>query len=197
MEKAGIDKAIMLGLFKASISKREDFSTTEKPERALSFIKQSGYSGAITRDREHNLYEIYIEKQGGATITVGYETCEQADYAEILERYRKSEVFYEKRITLKSAGKEEITSDVEGILRFINEKGKEGLSIQRYKGLGEMNPEQLWETTMDPQTRSLLKVSIEDAIEADQIFTVLMGNNIETRRSFIEKNAMNAKNLDI
>ena len=85
----------------------------------------------------------------------------------------------------------------EEFLKYILEKGKEGISIQRYKGLGEMNPEQLWETTMNPDKRSLVRVAIEDAVEADQVFTVLMGNNIETRRIFIEENALNVRNLDI
>ena len=79
----------------------------------------------------------------------------------------------------------------------LAEIGKENVNIQRYKGLGEMNPEQLWETTMNPETRILVQVTMEDAMKADEIFTVLMGDEIGPRREFIEKNAKYVKNLDI
>ncbi|KAB0671609.1 DNA topoisomerase (ATP-hydrolyzing) subunit B [Oryzomonas sagensis] len=89
------------------------------------------------------------------------------------------------------------TSNHEELLTFFLEQAKKGLAIQRYKGLGEMNPEQLWETTMDPDNRVLLQVKIEDIVESDEIFTILMGDQVEPRRDFIETNALNVVNLDI
>jgi DNA gyrase subunit B len=83
------------------------------------------------------------------------------------------------------------------VLKFIQAEGKKGMTIQRYKGLGEMNPEQLWETTMAPDKRTILKVTLEDAVEAEKTFTTLMGDEVEPRREFIQKYAREVRNLDI
>jgi len=85
----------------------------------------------------------------------------------------------------------------EELRQLLNKVGERGATVQQYKGLGEMNPEQLWDTTMNPQTRTLLKVEVEDAILADQIFSILMGDDVEPRRIFIEKNAKDVRFLDV
>jgi DNA gyrase subunit B len=83
------------------------------------------------------------------------------------------------------------------VLGFVKNEASKGMTIQRYKGLGEMNPQQLWETTLDPEKRTLLQVALEDAVEADRMFTMLMGDQVEPRREFIENYAHQVKNLDI
>ncbi len=90
-----------------------------------------------------------------------------------------------------------VINDKKELLSFLIEEGKKGIGVQRYKGLGEMNPDQLWETTMDPEKRTLLKVKIEDVFETDEIFTILMGEEVEPRREFIQNNALEVSMLDI
>ncbi|AJE01973.1 DNA topoisomerase (ATP-hydrolyzing) subunit B [Geobacter pickeringii] len=121
------------------------------------------------------------------------------EYGLLAESHRKvREIFGDGRAVVSSEGNELFATTIGlELLSFFMDSAKKGLSIQRYKGLGEMNPEQLWETTMEPTNRTLLQVKIEDAVEADTIFTILMGDQVEPRRDFIEQNALNVSNLDI
>ncbi|WP_305041449.1 DNA topoisomerase (ATP-hydrolyzing) subunit B [Geoalkalibacter sp.] len=129
----------------------------------------------------------------------GLEILSSPEYKLLLQAYRKVEEICLDEKAFISYENKEVTeiSDRQDLLTHFLDRAKKGQYIQRYKGLGEMNPEQLWETTMDPDKRVLLQVKIEDAVEADEIFTVLMGDQVEPRRDFIEKNALNVSNLDI
>ena len=102
----------------------------------------------------------------------------------------------EKSLYLNTGNEDLIVTSFTELQRIIEERGKKGVGIQRFKGLGEMMPQQLWETTMDPATRTLLKVNIEDAMLCDQLFDILMGDKVEPRRDFIESNAVYATNID-
>jgi DNA gyrase subunit B len=122
------------------------------------------------------------------------------EYELLVDNHRRVvETMADGRATVEQEGGKIMleTGNHEELLTFFLENAKKGLGIQRYKGLGEMNPEQLWETTMNPENRVLLQVKIEDAVESDEIFTILMGDQVEPRRDFIETNALNVVNLDI
>jgi len=119
------------------------------------------------------------------------------DYQQILKTSQMLDGLVGEGSMIQRGEKSESVSSFKEALDWLLNEAKHNLNIQRYKGLGEMNPEQLWETTMDPNVRRLLKVQIDDAISADEIFTTLMGDQVEPRRAFIEKNALGVSNLDI
>ncbi len=127
------------------------------------------------------------------------ESLSMYEYKLLLQSYKQVEdiCLNENAMISKEGQEEAVVSDRQAMLEYFFARAKKGQYIQRYKGLGEMNPSQLWETTMDPEKRVLLQVKIEDIIEAEQIFTVLMGDQVEPRREFIEKNALNVSNLDV
>jgi DNA gyrase subunit B len=118
-----------------------------------------------------------------------------ADFSLTLEQYV---VASGKIVDIIAEGHEERpVYTLKEVVDMIRENGRKGMEIQRYKGLGEMNADQLWETTMDPSVRTLIQVSLSDAIAADQIFSMLMGEEVKPRRMFIESHALSVKNLDI
>jgi DNA gyrase subunit B len=159
------------------VEPRADFQVMEEPARILFTL------GNVRARIDHPVLE----------------NLSSHEYKLLLQAYRLvEEICLEEKAFISSDGKEEGSiDDRQDLLSFFLNRAKKGQYIQRYKGLGEMNPEQLWETTMDPDKRVLLQVQVEDAVEADEIFTVLMGDQVEPRREFIENNALNVSNLDI
>ena len=199
MERLGIKKVVVLSLFRADIYRREDFENRDKLFALKERLVKEGCDADILPDREHNLYTLTVRDsvKKDREFVVDYEFCSREDYRRCCRIYKRIAPYYEDEIRVLNKDGTIRSTTEEELLAFVNEKGKEGVTIQRYKGLGEMNPEQLWTTTMDPARRTLIRVSIEDAIQADQMFTILMGSNIETRRAFIEENAVDVRNLDI
>ena len=133
----------------------------------------------------------------GVSIVIDWNFASLVEFQKAIEIFIKLEEKFAPPFVIGENGtKEEITSR-EALLERVLAAAKKDLTIQRYKGLGEMNPEQLWETTMDPDKRTLLKVRSDDSLETENLFTVLMGDAVEPRRKFIEDNALTVKNLDI
>lgn len=130
---------------------------------------------------------------------LSFELLASDDFKRLQEIMRKGKALGDAHYTLTSGdGKlEESHSHIFGVRESVLERGRHGLQITRFKGLGEMNPEQLWDTTLNPENRSMLRVDVDDAIQADALFTLLMGDSVDPRREFIEENALKVRNLDI
>ena len=133
----------------------------------------------------------------GRKITIDSDFLSQYDFRQMARAHEQLASFGLPPYTLRQGDDATVLVTIDDLVERVYELAKKGLAISRYKGLGEMNPEQLWETTMNPETRRLLQVSIEDAVGADALFTVLMGDLVEPRRLFIQDNALEVKNLDI
>ncbi len=143
-------------------------------------------------DPEHNLWEVRAGDQ-----RISLELLASAEFQTLLSMSRKISPYRGSGYTVDRKGEAIEVESWRQLVEKVLAAGKKQLSIQRYKGLGEMNPDQLWETTMDPETRTLLQVRIEDGLQADDVFNILMGDAVEPRRNFIETNALHVKHLDI
>ena len=154
----------------------------------------------VAPDTEHGGFRIEAPVRGGGVrkeTVIDFEFMDSPEFTDLASIYADLAVLGEPPYFLLTGNETVEFQRAEDLSDKVHELGKKGLQIQRYKGLGEMNPEQLWETTMDPARRTLLQVRVEDAFEADRLFSTLMGDLVEPRREFIEQNALNVRNLDV
>jgi DNA gyrase subunit B len=154
----------------------------------------------LAPDSEHGGYKIEAPVRPSGirrTTVIDFPFLDSPEFADLSALHQELSVMGPAPYRLEEGGDGVEFDRVEELSDRINDLGKKGLQIQRYKGLGEMNPEQLWETTMDPGKRTLLQVRVEDAFEADRLFSTLMGDLVEPRREFIAQNALNVRNLDV
>ena len=208
-----VPSVVIRGLVRADI-KFDDFDNPDRMEEIIAYLQHyvkdhaenygiveaKDYSVSLKQNLDTGKYAIKVDLgEDIEPVTITQNLIKSSEYNRIKSSYPliRSFLFEEEKSLCLNTGNEDlvITSFTE-LQRIIEERGKKGVGIQRFKGLGEMMPQQLWETTMDPANRTLLKVTIEDAVLADQLFDVLMGDNVEPRREFIEQNAIYATNID-
>ena len=212
MERRGYDRKLLLEILKEGTIDKAFLTDKERMEAFRLRMVERGFDvGELTYNPERERYRFYVDKKSkseedevvldlGGTMEVGRVLFYSSEYQTAMAclQHLSGVMANSARIVGKESG--ETLHEVDSVFELydtIMGDGKKGINIQRYKGLGEMNPDQLWETTMDPDRRTLLQVTIEDAENADDIFTLLMGEEVEPRRAFIQKNALEVTSLDI
>jgi DNA gyrase subunit B len=203
------DARVVQALLRTGALGLEDFRDRAKVDASAAKIKEhlekrypdlTPLSVGVEWEKEHGAGRISVKFRPGASSrpsTLGWELAESAEYQELLSIEEDIRSIGPAPYLVTVGGKSETLTDPSNLEAFITERGRKGMQITRYKGLGEMNADQLWETTMNPDARALLKVQVNDPVRADELFSVLMGDQVEPRRQFIEENALNVRNLDI
>ncbi len=191
------DEKLMSILYKLNVNNINFFKDFNNIEILKEMLVSEGYEIVSTpKDIEFETFEV-IAKKGKNLVKISHYILQNVSYKKVLELNKNLEILNSSPCKLKFKDDVFTLENKEELLEKILEISSKGWNMQRYKGLGEMNPEQLWETTMNPTTRTLLQVTIQDVIETDEIFSILMGEKVEPRRNFIERNALYVKNLDI
>lgn len=200
LKRRGWQAPALAALLKNRVRDKRVFSDLAKLEDMESILAENGLN-ILERisDEAHSLWEVAVSCPGEMTPcnNISWELVATADYAALLRLTETLAGNEQGPYLLAKNGDEKKVNSAGELLVTLMEVGAKGLTMQRYKGLGEMNPEQLWETTMDPERRTLLQVKVEDFMAADDLFTTLMGDQVEPRRNFIVENALEVRELDI
>ena len=203
VEKRLRDRALAEILIQSGLESKSNLANRGNLEGVATKIQKLGYEVEIGVDEEHSLHNLVIKGKtdnGPYQRTIDHEFISLAEFKRAVSLTHSLKEYDTPPFFIFEKEKNEVKFELptrEQLLDTILTSGKKDFHIQRYKGLGEMNPSQLWETTMNAETRSLLQVRIDDAVETDEIFTILMGDAVEPRRKFIEDNALDVRNLDI
>jgi len=198
--RKGFARSFLEEVARSGLIDRRKFKDKDFMEWFFNQLQEKGFEITDVRIRdEDGYYEFTISDGPGVThvFTVDWEFISSPELRQIISISPLYKDLTQKPFVVTFDGERKTLKDPEELVALLLERGKKGLTIQRYKGLGEMNPDQLWATTMDPDRRNLLQVRIEDALEADEIFTILMGDKVEPRRAFIQNNALEVRELDI
>ncbi len=199
-EKRGLPRKIMRLLLDKGLVSREGLHREELLQDLIITLNDTGaWIARLEADEEHQCWAIILSSLGREFVEmrIDRDLLGGSDFQTLVRLDRSLEDLKNPPHRLEGKDRHWDFTSLEDLMTFILEEGQKGINIQRFKGLGEMNPEQLWETTMDPENRTLLKVNIEDAVAADEIFTILMGDKVEPRREFIQSNVLELNELDI
>ncbi|HEV7570782.1 MAG TPA: DNA topoisomerase (ATP-hydrolyzing) subunit B [Thermoanaerobaculia bacterium] len=201
LQSRGIPREVLDVLFAEGFVDRSAMADPDKLEALVKALTAHGFQHArLMTDEETETPTVHFSVGGNGTgkkVVISSEVLSTYEYRQMAKSYEQLSAFGLPPYTLKHNDNSDVVITVDDLIERIYDLAKKGLAISRYKGLGEMNPEQLWETTMDPERRRLLQVKIEDGVGAEELFTVLMGDQVEPRRVFIQDNALEVKNLDI
>jgi DNA gyrase subunit B len=191
------DAGLVEVLAESGLDKKTEFEDKKALEKLLKEIEKAKLKleGKVTFDEEHSLHEIEFGPPGNQKIN--WALASLPDYKRLRALAKQIEEYNKPPFTITRNGDKASKEKATDVLAYVMEDAKKDFTITRFKGLGEMNPSQLWETTMNADSRTLLQVKLEDVVEAEKIFTTLMGENVEDRRKFIEDNALDVVNLDI
>jgi DNA gyrase subunit B len=176
---------------------KADFQEKANVDQLHSALVKVGLDAQIRADEEHSAWEAFFHDSTNAERVIGIDFSTLPEYKRLRSLARQVARHNDPPFVVIKNEKRESHRNWRELLAYVKEEGKKDASVQRYKGLGEMNAEQLADTTMNPEKRTLLRVDLEDLVETDMIFTTLMGEDVESRRKFIEENALDVKNLDV